>query len=65
MVLGRLCGAALLLCALAGCGGELQKLSDSKLRGKAAECKYRKQSRAKAVVCDQVRKECDRRDIHC
>ena len=48
-----------------GCGGELQKISDSKLRHKAFECRNKKMSRTKAVMCDQVKRECSRRDMTC
>ena len=55
----------LLLLPVMACGGELQKISDSKLRHKAFECRNKKMSRTKAVMCDQVKRECSRRDMTC
>ena len=52
---------ALGLLAAAGCGSQMEDISDAELQEKVYECRSSSLSPGMAIACDNFRRECERR----
>jgi hypothetical protein len=56
------CLTATLLLAVAGCGSDMEKLTDSELQDRAYQCgQTKEQTPGGAISCENYRRECQRR----